>query len=993
MDRKSLGVIVSVLLLFLVTLWLVPVDDEGEQKAVSTYSSMPAANSATASPNPASALNKNRSGYIETRQNDRYAAHAALTGQTKAAATPAAQSSNDNSNSRNNPSPLESAIQTRTRVKPTPLEPRAEPYALVANSGSVNVRFSVRLIGDADPSTAVYLRQSGAESVIAMNDLGVDGDIVARDNIHGANILVDTSRLQPDTCLNYIASVKDGESEAVSSPLNLCISNVPVRTAASNTDNPVVFSDGSKAVADEIIVTARPGTRIAAIQSLAASINATIVGSIPPLNLYQLKLSAPATEVQLAALVMQLNARAEVKAASMNGIGSYAYTPNDTEYASQHGLQLVRAQDVWDIGATGSGVIVTVLDSGLDRTHPDFGTVGNCQLAENDCGGTVTDALGHGTQVAGVIAAKANNALGIAGIAHGSKIHSIQASAGTTITAAQITQGFANAAAYGIASIINASFFAAGGSGTAADWTSVCGAIEQAVSSGGVPIALVVNASGNNNLNGVFYPARCNDLNAALLHKELQITVANSVSAVDAACGSVALDQRCSTSNYGAWVDIAAPGSAIRTTTLGSSYASPTGTSFSSPMVAGAAAILKSCGVPLNQIESTLRNSANVTVPFPDGSSAPRLDIYRALLSLNHTPTAVALTNSSLNENTDTSAGMDVGTLVATDLDTCDKYSYSIAGGADATSFSIDTATNALRLSAGVLNYEAKAGYAVTVRATDYFGAFFDQALTVTVNDVNEVPSIGSQTFSVNEGSANGTAVGTVSASDPDAADTKTFSITAGNTGNAFAISPATGAITVGNSAALVFATNPVFNLTVQVTDGGGLSASAIVTVNVNSVAATNNPPNISNQTFSVSESSSNGTAVGTVLASDPDAGDSLSYSLTAGNTGGAYALSVTTGALTVGNSAALSYATTPTYALTVQVTDTGSLSASATVTLNVSAAADPDPTPTPPPSTPPASAGGGGGCSVMPAGSDPDSSLLLAMMVMLGYGARRRKG
>jgi MYXO-CTERM domain-containing protein len=393
----------------------------------------------------------------------------------------------------------------------------------------------------------------------------------------------------------------------------------------------------------------------------------------------------------------------------------------------------------------------------------------------------------------------------------------------------------------------------------------------------------------------------------------------------------------------------------------------------------------------LDSIKSTLISSATVNVPYPNAGaptgSAPRLDIYRALAQVNHTPTAVGLTNSSLNENTNTTAGVDVGVLIATDLDTCDKYSYSIAGGADAASFSIDTATNSLRISAGVLNFEAKASYAVTVRVTDFFGAFFDQALTVSVNNVNEAPSIGSQTFSVNEDSANGTAVGTVSASDPDAGDTKTFSITAGNTGSAFAISPTTGAITVNNT--LSYATTPSYALTVKVTDSGGLFASATVTVNVNSVAATNHAPNISAQTFSVSESSSNGTAVGTVLASDPDAGDSLSYSITAGNTGNAFALNAGTGALTVNN--ALDYATTPSYALTVQVTDTGSLSASATMTVNVSAASAPAPTPTPPPAAPPASGGGGGGCSVMPAGDEPDSSLLLVMMVLLAYARRRR--
>ncbi|MFZ2163684.1 MAG: S8 family serine peptidase [Sideroxyarcus sp.] len=172
----------------------------------------------------------------------------------------------------------------------------------------------------------------------------------------------------------------------------------------------------------------------------------------------------------------------------------------------------------------------------------------------------------------------------------------------------------------------------------------------------------------------------------------------------------------------------------MRTTIPAGTYTSSTGTSFSAPIVSGAVAILKSCGVPLDQIESTLRNSANVMVPFPDGSSAPRLDIYRALHSRNVVPTAVNLSNNRLGENTDTSAGVEVGTLTATDLDTCDKHSYSIVGGADATKFSIGgAASDRLRLSDGVLHYAAKPNYSVTVRVSDFFGATYEQALTVSV--------------------------------------------------------------------------------------------------------------------------------------------------------------------------------------------------------------------------------------------------------------------
>ena len=80
--------------------------------------------------------------------------------------------------------------------------------------------------------------------------------------------------------------------------------------------------------------------------------------------------------------------------------------------------------------------------------------------------------------------------------------------------------------------------------------------------------------------------------------------------------------------------------------------------------------------------------------------------------------------------------------------------------------------------------------------------------------------------------------MGTVAASDPDAGDTLTYAITGGNTGGAFAINAATGEVTVNNSAALNFETNPTFSLTVEVTDAGtpGLTDTATVTINLNNV-------------------------------------------------------------------------------------------------------------------------------------------------------------
>ena len=99
----------------------------------------------------------------------------------------------------------------------------------------------------------------------------------------------------------------------------------------------------------------------------------------------------------------------------------------------------------------------------------------------------------------------------------------------------------------------------------------------------------------------------------------------------------------------------------------------------------------------------------------------------------------------------------------------------------------------------------------------------------------NSAPVIADQVFDVDENSPNGTLVGIVLASDKDN-DPLTFSIVAGNIDGAFAIGAATGELTVANSLVLDYESTPRFGLTVQVTDPGGLSDSALITVTLNDV-------------------------------------------------------------------------------------------------------------------------------------------------------------
>lgn len=104
------------------------------------------------------------------------------------------------------------------------------------------------------------------------------------------------------------------------------------------------------------------------------------------------------------------------------------------------------------------------------------------------------------------------------------------------------------------------------------------------------------------------------------------------------------------------------------------------------------------------------------------------------------------------------------------------------------------------------------------------------------------------------------------------------------------------------------------------------------------SSVSTNQPPVINDQGFQIKEKSSNGTIVGNVIASEPDAGQTLTYSIVSGNTGNAFAINSSSGLLMVATSASLDFQTTPTFTLVIKVQDNGAvyLSDQATITVNL---------------------------------------------------------
>ncbi len=323
------------------------------------------------------------------------------------------------------------------------------------------------------------------------------------------------------------------------------------------------------------------------------------------------------------------------------------------------------------------------------------------------------------------------------------------------------------------------------------------------------------------------------------------------------------------------------------------------------------------------------------SISVPQGL-LPEIGIFE-LIETNTSP-EIEAQSFALEENSNN--GTVVGTVVATDPDAGQALTYSITSGNTNNAFNISSATGELTVSNGtMLDYETTPTFNLTIQVQDNGVGNLTAQATITVNltDVNEVPIIQDQGFAVAENTTNGIQFGAVTATDPDNGQTLTFSITSGNTNNAFNISSATGELTVSNGTMLDYETTPTFNLTIQVQDNGvgNLTAQATITVNLTDV---NEVPVIQNQSFTVAENATNGTLAGTVTATDPDNGQTLTFSITSGNTNSAFNINSTTGELTVSNSAALDYEATPVFSLTVQVQDNGqgSLTDQATITVNL---------------------------------------------------------
>jgi hypothetical protein len=274
---------------------------------------------------------------------------------------------------------------------------------------------------------------------------------------------------------------------------------------------------------------------------------------------------------------------------------------------------------------------------------------------------------------------------------------------------------------------------------------------------------------------------------------------------------------------------------------------------------------------------------ANVTTNGGATSFSTATDTISITVNVpNATPTNLGISASTIDENVST--GAPIGTLTSTDPDAGNTFTYSlVTGTGDTDNAAFTIVGNQLQINASP-DFETKSSYSVRVRTTDQGGLSFEKPLTITVNNVNETPTdLGISSSAIAENVAPNSVVGNLSSIDPDSGNTFTYSLVtgSGDTDNAaFTI--------VGNqlqiNASPDFETKSSYSVRVRTTDQNALSFEKPMTIGITDLPENGSPTNISLSSSAIDENSAIASNIGTLTSTDPNVGDTFTYTLIAGS-------------------------------------------------------------------------------------------------------------
>ncbi len=371
---------------------------------------------------------------------------------------------------------------------------------------------------------------------------------------------------------------------------------------------------GNEVASGELLVTYKEGASKKAKEEAPKKVNGKVQKDFPEIDVQLVSVpevkdeqNQEAREQALEQKKEDLEQAPDVEAVDYNHVREGDWVPNDPRYGNQWGYQKINAPGAWDTTRGSSSVKVAVIDSGIDWDHPDLWgkVVGDYDFVDDDDDASAGHI--HGTHVAGTIAANTNNNAGVAGTCPNCSLliarvldNNNQGSDSDLI--AGINWASANGA-----KVINMSL------GGFASSTALQQAIDNAWNRG----AVLVASSGNDGNNGTDrFPATYPNVIA--------------VGATDSSDARATWDDpdttdRVEGSNAGNWVDVAAPGKGIHSTTGGfywpwtqryeGRYESWDGTSMAVPHVSGLAGLIFSKGGFMldnaqvrNRIESTAKD-------------------------------------------------------------------------------------------------------------------------------------------------------------------------------------------------------------------------------------------------------------------------------------------------------------------------------------------------------------------------------------------------
>ncbi len=324
-----------------------------------------------------------------------------------------------------------------------------DPY-LIPPDTTTEVCFGVELSVPQGVDGYIVILQEvndlGIESSIDdlfLNDDGVGGDGIANDGLFYGCVSINTEGLQPGDCFSFQAVAISSEDQLESSVYDdLCVSNFPPTVSPSDLTNLMTDPEsGEEVIANEMLVKFVEGTTEERIVEIIAGIGGEVVGTLPQIGWYQIRFESGLSPEEFTAKLSELRGFAEVESAEPNGLVFGSVIPDDEIYnvittdpscttPNQDALKLIGVESAWDVtkGADvdGNAVIVAVVDSGIDNTHLDLNdklaTNGNHKDYITGSDNFPADDNGHGTHVAGIIAAETDNALDVAGIGWESKL-------------------------------------------------------------------------------------------------------------------------------------------------------------------------------------------------------------------------------------------------------------------------------------------------------------------------------------------------------------------------------------------------------------------------------------------------------------------------------------------------------------------------------------------------------------------------------------------